>query len=78
MVIFPYGFLHTWLSAGLAMGRSFSGVYFVAGPKMIPLDEYVLAFRELGTSLAESQKPAWGVPVSLSRPPLASLLFNFF
>lgn len=60
------------------MGRSFSGVYFVAGPKMIPLDEYVLASRELGTSLAESQKPSWGVPGSLSRPPLASLLFNFF
>ena len=37
------------------MGRSFSGVYFVAGPKMIPLDEYVLAFRELGTSLAVTE-----------------------
>ena len=52
-------------------------MYFVAGLKTIPLDKYVLAFRELGSFLAESQKPAWGVPGSLSRPPLPSLLLLY-
>lgn len=52
-------------------------MYFVAGLKTIPLDQYVLAFRELGSFLAESQQPAWGVPGSLSRPPLPSLLLLY-
>lgn len=35
---------------GVILKRSFSGVYFDAGLRTAPLDEYILSFRELGMS----------------------------
>lgn len=61
---------------GVILGRSFFHVYFVAGLRMILLEEHVLAFRELGTpgSITETclESPE-GLPRPFPSPPTLGL-----